>query len=78
MEQNEKKDPTLTSFVVFSIFVLIIYTIVEQVLSTITGITRDTLTQCFYACFGGEILCCALIKIFKLRGGSNDADNGEN
>lgn len=63
-----KKDiPSLTLYVVFSITALIIYTIVEQVLSTVTGISHDTLTTCFYACFGGEILCCALIKIFKLK-----------
>ena len=72
--ENNKQDPSLGSFVVFSIFVLIVYTIVEQVLSFLTGVTHDTLTQCFYACFGGEILCCCLIKIFKLKGGSNDAD----
>ncbi|MCR5790374.1 MAG: hypothetical protein K6G83_10860 [Lachnospiraceae bacterium] len=61
---------SLTLYVVFSIAVLIIYTIVEQVISTATGMSHDTLTTCFYACFGGEILCCALIKVFKLKEGS--------
>ena len=65
------KYPSLTLYVVFSIAVLIIYTITEQVLSSLTGISHDTLTTCFYACFGGEILCCALIKIFKLKEGNN-------
>lgn len=65
------KYPSLTLYVVFSIAVLIIYTITEQVLSTVTGISHDTLTTCFYSCFGGEILCCALIKIFKLKEGDN-------
>ena len=59
--------PSLTCYVVFSIIVLIVYTIVEQVISTVTGIGHDTLTTCFYAAFGGEILACALIKIFKLK-----------
>ena len=63
--------PSLTLYVVFSIAVLIIYTVTEQVLSTVTGISHDTLTTCFYSCFGGEILCCALIKIFKLKEGDN-------
>lgn len=63
---------SLTLYVVFSIMVIIIYTVVEQVLSTITGVQHDTLTTCFYACFGGEILACALIKIFKLKGGDSN------
>lgn len=58
---------SLSKYVVFSITVLIIYTIVELVLSTITGIEHGTLTTCFYSCFGGEILSCALIKIYKLK-----------
>lgn len=68
----KKEFPSLTLYVVFSIAVLILYTIVEQVISTVTGISHDTLTTCFYAAFGGEILACALIKIFKLKEG-NDA-----
>ena len=60
-------DITLSQFVVFSIALIIIYTIIEFIFSTITGISHDTLTTCFYAVFGGEILSCALIKIFKLK-----------
>lgn len=58
---------SLTLYVVFSIAVLIIYTIVEQILSMMSGMTHDTLTTCIFAAFGGEILACALIKIFKLK-----------
>lgn len=65
-----KKVASLTLYVVFSIAALIIYTVVEQVVSTISGISHDTLTTCFYSVFGGEILCCALIKIFKLKEGA--------
>lgn len=65
--KNENNYHSLTLYVVFSILVLLVYTIVEQVLSTITGISHDTLTTCVYAAFGGEILACALIKIFKLK-----------
>lgn len=63
----EEKPKSLTLYVIFSITAIIAYTIVEQIISTKTGISHDTLTTCFYACFGGEILCCALIKIFKLK-----------
>lgn len=64
---------SLTLYVVFSISVLIIYTIVEQILSVTSGMTHDTLTTCIFAAFGGEILACALIKIFKLK--KEDYDN---
>lgn len=75
-EKKEKEMRSLTLYVVFSILVLIIYTIVEQILSTVTSISHDTLTTCIFAAFGGEILACALIKIFKLKGGSdNEMDN---
>ena len=63
---------SLTLYVIFSIAMIIIFTIAEFVISSCTGTTHDTLTTCFYGVFGGEILCCALIKIFKLRSGSND------
>ena len=66
-ENNQNQVSSLTCYVVFSILILIIYTIVEQILSTAFGISHDTLTTCFYAAFGGEILACALIKIFKLK-----------
>ena len=67
--QNNKDDMprSLTLYVVFSILMIILYTVIEMITSTISGISHDTLTTCFYACFGGEILCCALIKIFKLK-----------
>lgn len=62
---------SLTWYVVFSIAILLIFTVIELFVSPTT---HDTLTTCIFACFGGEILSCALIKIFKLKGG--DKDNG--
>lgn len=62
-----KAMPSLTKFIVFSFAVILIYTVTEFIASTITGIHHDTLTTCFYACFSGEVLCSALIKIFKLK-----------
>ena len=56
----------LSSYVVFSISVLLIYTIVSLILS-VFGIQNDTLTTCIFGTFGGEILTCGLIKIFKLH-----------
>ena len=63
----KRRKHSLTLYVVFSIAMILVYTIVEMITATITGTAHDTLTTCFYGVFGGEILCCALIKIFKLR-----------
>lgn len=72
--RRRKRDTahSLTLYVVFSIAIILAYTIVEMITATMTGISHDTLTTCFYSVFGGEILCCALIKIFKLKSGKED------
>jgi hypothetical protein len=57
---------SLDRYVVFSIAMLIIYTIVA-IWASFKGVQYDTLTTCFYMSFGGEILSCALIKIYKLK-----------
>ena len=72
-EQPKKKISALDKYVIFSIAMLVIFCIAEMVVSSITRQTHDTLTTCFFACFGGEILSCALIKIFKLKGDNNNA-----
>lgn len=70
---RKRSKHSLTLYVVFSIAMILLFTIAEFVVSSCTGTTHDTLTTCFYGTFGGEILCCALIKIFKLRSGCNDS-----
>ena len=69
---RKRSKHSLTLYVVFSIAMILLFTVAEFVVSSCTGTTHDTLTTCFYGVFGGEILCCALIKIFKLRSGNND------
>ena len=64
---KKKKLSGLDKYLIFSFSVLIIYTITELLLSTIIGISHDTLTTCLYAAFGGELLLCAMIKRFKLK-----------
>ena len=64
-----KKLTDLDKYVLFSIALLLIFSVKELIISTITGISHDTLITAFFACFGGEILSCALIKIFKLKRG---------
>ena len=60
------QDIPLSTYVIFSIAVLLIYTVVSLILS-VFGVQNDTLTQCFFACFGGETLTCGVIKVFKLH-----------
>lgn len=60
------QDMPLSTYVAFSIAVLLIYTVVSLVLSCF-GVQNDTLTTCVFSSFGGECLTCGLIKIFKLH-----------
>ena len=66
---NKKKPKinTLDTYVIFSIFVLLLYTIISQIVAIVYNVQLDTLTTCFFAAFGGEILSACLIKIFKLK-----------
>ena len=59
---------TLLKFVGFSLIMVIIYAVIAIIFQFITHEELSpTLTTCFMAVFGGEVLAAALIKIFKLR-----------
>ena len=60
------QDMPLSTYVAFSIAVLLIYTVVSLILSCF-GVQNDTLTTCVFSSFGGECLTCGIIKIFKLH-----------
>jgi hypothetical protein len=66
MAKKKKNLHGLDKYVIFSISCMVLYTIVSQIIQTTTGYTNDVLTTCFFGFFGGEIVTCALIKIFKL------------
>ena len=78
MKKNKRKFTTklkqldLSMYVFLSILCLLAYTVTGIVLEVFDKSVNDTLTSCFFATFGGEILSCALIKIFKLRGESDN------
>ena len=59
----------LADYVVFSIKMIIAYTVIILVLAVcrIDVSALDNLTTCFYSVFGGEMLTCGLIKVFKLH-----------
>ena len=69
-----KKLNRLDKYVIFSIGVLLAYIITEMIVSTISGVLHDQLSVIVGASFGGEILSCALIKIFKLREEDKECD----
>lgn len=58
--------PALDRYVIFSITFTIVYTIAEFVMTLVTSISHDVLTECVYKFFVGEVVVCGLIKIFKL------------
>ena len=66
-EKKKKKLGALDKYVIFSIAVTVIYTVVEFIISTKTMISHDTLTTCVYAFFAGEVVTAGLIKIFKIK-----------
>ena len=67
------KIPSLTKFVVFSLAMIIIYTVTAIIYQWLSGQELSTtLTTCYFACFAGEVLSASLIKIFKLKGDNNN------
>ncbi len=75
--QHKLQEIPLANYIVFSIIVIMIYSIAEFIVSSITGIEHSTLTTCVYAFFGTEIASCAFIKVYKIKNESVDFDNEE-
>lgn len=61
----------LETFVRFSLAITILYTIAEYVSGWFDH-PHDILTGCVYGFFAGEVVSCALIKIFKLKNDNTD------
>lgn len=75
IKEKFKNASSLGLYVSFSIICLITFTIVSQILAMKYGIILDTLTTCFFSFFGGEIVTCGLIKIFKLKDNKKENTN---
>ena len=60
---------SLTKFIILSISLVILYTIVVTVLKCIFGQDFSQEYTVFCGVFGGEVLTCGLIKIFKIKRG---------
>ncbi len=65
--RKRKKISALDRYVIFSIAVLLLYTVAQTIVTIKTGVESSTLTTCFFTVFGGEILMCAMIKRLKLK-----------
>ena len=70
--RTKKKLPALDKYLVFSFAIMLIYALAEFIVSTITGVSHDTLTTCIFAAFGGELLMLCMIKRLKLRKESSE------
>lgn len=71
-KKKRKKISGLDKYVIFSFTVLLIYTVAQTIVTIKTGVESSTLTTCFFAAFGGEVLMCALIKRLKLKNESKN------
>jgi len=74
LKRNIKKAP-LSSYVVLSLVMVVVFTITMTIIFCIYQTIPDTLVTCWYSCWAGECLLCALIKMFKLKGENNGLDN---
>ena len=63
----KKKLPALDKYIIFCFVVLIIYTVAHIIVFLVSGMEMSTIARLFYAAFGGEVLCCALLKRLKLN-----------
>jgi len=78
---KKKKLAKLTKFLLGSIAVILIYSVLEFYYAIKTGLTHDTLTTCIFAFFGTELASCTLVKIFNIikeKGEKNDNDSNIN
>ena len=70
-----KKLHGLDKYVIFSISVVLIYTVAEFIATCTFGFEQQQLTICVYGFFAGEVTICGLLRIFKLR--SNEPPKGD-
>lgn len=67
-QPEKKKISALDKYVIFSFSCLLVFTIVVTVYQFKSDMEfSPTLITCFYSCFGGELLLCAMIKRLKLK-----------
>lgn len=65
--KKKLQDIPLANYIVFSIVVILLYSLAEFIFSIVTGVSHEELTTCVYAFFGTEIAACAFIKVYKIK-----------
>lgn len=75
--RKKKTQSALDKYVIFSFIILILFTIAEIIVGAITQTEQTTLITCFFATFGGELLCLAMIKRLKLKESKKDEQTYE-
>lgn len=69
--RKKQKASTLDKYVVFTLTMLILFTITAIAYQFYTKEElSSTLITCFFAAFGGELYMLCMIKKLKLKGGS--------
>lgn len=63
----KKKLNKVDIYLIISVFLLIIYTVVDRVILVRYGLSSDTLTTSFFAVFGTEIASCCIIKSLNIH-----------
>lgn len=67
-QPEKKKVSALDKYVISSFACLLIFTVIVTVYQFKSDMEfSPTLITCFYSCFGGELLLCAMIKRLKLK-----------
>lgn len=67
----------LDCYIIYCITACVLYCIAEMIVSSITGITHDSLTVAWYGFHGSEVFCACFIKRMKLKQGGEQW-NGTN
>lgn len=72
----KKKDGIngLAKYVIFSLAMVIIFTIVMIILFCKYQMIPSDLIPWFFGIFGGEVLTCAMIKMFKLKAKDDESE----
>ena len=64
---HKKPLDNLSRYVIYCIVFFTAYTIAEFIVSSITGVSHDTLTEAVKFFCGGEAFLCCLLKLLKIR-----------
>ena len=64
---KKKKLNGLDIYIIYCVIACIIYTVAEMIVSSVTGVTHDSLTVAFFGFHGGEVFIAGMIKKWKLR-----------